>query len=108
MGKQEWMVILPDKPDALASRMEIRPQHLAAIKPHISSGLLVLGGASLDEPLQEGQPPKINGSVLMAEADTKEEVMELVKSDVYYTKGVWDVEKIQIFPFKSAVREALK
>jgi len=107
MGKQEWMVILPDKQGALDARMKVRNQHLENIKPHVESGLVVLGGASLDEPLQEGQPPKINGSVMMAEADTADEVWKWVRNDIYYTTGVWDTEKIQVFPFKSAVRKAL-
>ena len=30
----------------------------------------------------------------MAVADSKEEVMELIKKDIYYTSGVWDLEKV--------------
>ncbi|KAI7379814.1 hypothetical protein KC336_g19110, partial [Hortaea werneckii] len=56
---------------------------------------------------KEGEPPKINGSVMLAVADTKEEVMKNVKEDVYFKSGVWDESKIQIFPFKSAIREQL-
>jgi hypothetical protein len=69
---------------------------LANLKPNVENGLIAVGGASLDEPLQEGQPAKINGSVLIAEADTVDEVWKAVKSDVYYTSGVWDVEKVRI------------
>lgn len=77
----------------------------------------------LDEPIKEGQGPKINGSIMMAIAETKEEVLEKLKKDVY-AKDVWDFEKVgqqgqdqvskadnvlqvQIFPFKSAIRKAL-
>ncbi|KAI7254085.1 hypothetical protein KC343_g3805 [Hortaea werneckii] len=105
--KQEWMVILPDAAGKLSKRMEVRPDHLNNLKPHVDSGLWVFGGASLDEPIKEGEPPKINGSVMLAVADTKEEVMKSVKEDVYFTSGVWDESKIQIFPFKSAIREQL-
>ncbi|EME44769.1 hypothetical protein DOTSEDRAFT_44888 [Dothistroma septosporum NZE10] len=107
MGKQEWMVILPDVPGKLEERMKVRPQHLEAIGPRVQAGQIVLGGASLDEPVKEGSPIKINGSVLMAEADTEEEVRKIVESDIYYKSGVWDAAKIQIFPFKSAVRKGL-
>lgn len=55
----------------------------------------MLGGATLDEPLQEGQGPKINGSVMMAVADSQEEVLEKLKKDKYWTEGVWDVEKVR-------------
>ena len=48
----------------------------------------------LEEPIKEGVPPKMKGSVLMCVADTEEEVWERVKKDVYYEKGVWDKEKV--------------
>ncbi|KAH0358622.1 hypothetical protein KCU89_g19500, partial [Aureobasidium melanogenum] len=56
---------------------------------------------------KEGSPLKINGSVMMAVASSKEEVLEKIKKDVYAGQGVWDMDKIQIFPFKSAIRSAL-
>ena len=68
--------------------------HLNNLKPHVDSGLWVFGGASLDEPIKEGEPPKINGSVMLAVADTKEEVMKSVKEDVYFKSGVWDESKV--------------
>jgi hypothetical protein len=84
----------------------------------------------LEDTPKEGSPLKINGSVMMAVASSKEEVMEKLRSDVYADKGVWDMDKvsflmirfkrkrvkvrvlmceeqIQIFPFKSAIRSAL-
>jgi hypothetical protein len=48
----------------------------------------------LEEPIKEGVPPKMKGSVLMCVADTEEEVLERVKRDVYYTGNVWDKEKV--------------
>jgi hypothetical protein len=45
----------------------------------------------------EGSALKISGSVMMAQAATKEEVMEKLKQDVY-ADGVWDFEKTQIIP----------
>lgn len=48
----------------------------------------------LEEPIKEGVPPKMTGSVLMCVADSREEVMERVKKDVYYTSDVWDKEKV--------------
>ena len=48
----------------------------------------------LEEPIREGVPPKMKGSVLMCVADTEEEVLERVKRDVYYETGVWDKEKV--------------
>ena len=53
-----------------------------------------MGGASLDEPWKEGEGPKINGSVMMVEADTREEVERVIKEDIYYKEGVWDSSKV--------------
>lgn len=50
----------------------------------------------LEEPIKEGVPPKMKGSVLMCVADTEEEVLERVRKDVYYTSDVWDKEKVSL------------
>lgn len=57
-----------------------------------------MGGATLDEELKDGEGPKINGSVMMACAESKEEVLAALKEDVYSTSGVWDWEKVRIYP----------
>ena len=54
----------------------------------------MLGGASLDEPLQEGAGPKANGSYMLVVAASEGEVWDLIKSDIYYTTGVWDADKV--------------
>lgn len=61
----------------------------------------------LAEPFKEGETPKMTGSCMLIAAKTKEEVIERLKRDVYVTGQVWDWEKVQIHPFKSAVRKAL-
>jgi hypothetical protein len=71
--------------------------HIKHTGPDVESGLIVLGGAMLEEPIREGVPPKMKGSVLMCVADTEEEVMERVRRDVYYEAGVWDKEKVSSF-----------
>jgi hypothetical protein len=63
----------------------------------------------LEEPIKEGDsgPPKMKGSAMLIGARTKEEVLERVKKDVYAGEGVWDVDAVQVIPFRSAVRKAL-
>jgi hypothetical protein len=39
---------------------------------------------------------------MIAHDATKEEVLAEIKKDIYATTGVWDLEKIQIYPFKAA------
>lgn len=67
----------------------------------------MLGGASLESPIKEGEGMKSNGSALIVVADTKEEAVEVVTSDIYAKSGVWNTDAMTIFPFKSAVRQAL-
>ena len=69
----------------------------------------VFVGAMLEEPIKEGDtgPPKMKGSACLIGAKTREEVVERLKQDVYVKEGVWNLEDMQIIPFKSAVRKAL-
>lgn len=54
-----------------------------------------MGGATLAEPAVEGKPINITGSAMLYSADTKEEVMKWVESDIYYTSDVWDKSKVR-------------
>lgn len=61
-----------------------------------SAGLTILGGVFSEVP--QGTDPKnwaFCGSTLNVLADTREEVVELLKNDVYASSGVWDVEKVR-------------
>lgn len=51
----------------------------------------------LEDVPKEGSPLKITGSVMMAVASSKEEVMEKIKSDIYADKGVWDMDKVSFY-----------
>jgi len=50
-------------------------------------------GALLDEVPAEGDALKIQGSAMVALASSKEEVLELLKKDVYAQNEVWDFSK---------------
>ncbi|KAH0602428.1 uncharacterized protein H6S33_008767 [Morchella sextelata] len=102
--KIEWLCIMPDQPDALARRVEIRPKHFAGLQALIDSGFINFGGAYLNEPEQPDTPLAFRGSVLTCLAATREEVEETLRKDPYTTGEVWDWTKAQIYPFKCAVR----
>lgn len=51
----------------------------------------------MSEVPKEGETPKILGSVMLAYAASKEEVMEDLKSDVYSENEVWDWSKVSSF-----------
>lgn len=53
----------------------------------------------LEEPIREGVPPKMKGSVLMCVAESEEKVWERVRKDVYWEGGVWDREKVSFLFF---------
>lgn len=55
-------------------------------------------GAILEEPLKEREGPKIKGSVMLAVAESKEEVLNALQEDIYSSSGVWDWENVQIYP----------
>ncbi|OCK81812.1 hypothetical protein K432DRAFT_391844 [Lepidopterella palustris CBS 459.81] len=102
----EWLIIAPDFPDSLQKRLNVRQTHLENLQKDPESFWL-WGGAFLDEPSKEGETPKMKGSAMLVWANSKEEVLKRLKNDVYVTGEVWDFEKLQIFPFKSALRKAL-
>jgi uncharacterized protein YciI len=80
-------------------------KHLEGIKPLHNENRIIFGGAMFSHPPKEGEDPlPMVGSALLAYAETKEEVLEIIKRDIYNTSGVWDLSKIQIWPFKSALR----
>ena len=105
--KQEYIVILPDKPHSLQKRLEVRPDHLKAMKPKVESGLFTFGGSYFDEHPSSGETPDMKGSVMLAQAGSREEVMELLQNDIYSTSGVWDLSKVQIHAFRSALRRGM-
>ena len=72
----------------------------------VESGFWKLGGALLDEELKDGETPKINGSVLLAWAESKDEVLAALKEDIYSTSAVWNWEKVTIHPVRFLVLSA--
>ncbi|KAH8592715.1 hypothetical protein B0O99DRAFT_516917 [Bisporella sp. PMI_857] len=107
-GKFEWLVIIPDHGGVLDKRMAVRPKHFDGLQAGLDSGFWKMGGAILEEVPKEDGKLKIEGSAMVASASSKEEVIELLKKDVYAVSGVWDFSKIQIWPFKCAIREPLE
>jgi hypothetical protein len=55
-------------------------------------------GAILESHPAEGENPAFKGSMLITLAESVEEVKEIISKDIYYSSGVWDLEKAQIMP----------
>ncbi|KAK5992205.1 hypothetical protein PT974_05606 [Cladobotryum mycophilum] len=104
--KHEFLVVVPDKPGVKDLRLEVRPKHFEGLKPGLESGNWKMGGGLLKD-LPSGDDPSgwdFYGSTFVVLAESKEEIIEIMKKDIYSTSGVWDVEKAQILPFKKAFR----
>ncbi|KAI6251675.1 hypothetical protein MCOR07_008742 [Pyricularia oryzae] len=73
----------------------------------VESGEWKMGGALLDEVPKDDDPAslKMSGSTLVAVASSREEIMEVLKADPYAKEGVWDLDKVQMWPFKCAFRK---
>ncbi|OAA39413.1 Dimeric alpha-beta barrel [Metarhizium rileyi] len=103
---REFLVILPDKPGVRQKRLEVRPTHFQNMKPHVESGNWKMGGALLNEVPADDTAANFDffGSTVVCKGVSKEAVLEELKKDIYATSGVWDVDKIQIYPFICAFR----
>lgn len=53
-------------------------------------------GAILNEVPKDDQPSSLDfaGSTVIAVAESKEEILEILKNDVYVKEGVWDLSKV--------------
>ena len=94
----EWNVIVYDKPGA--DRSSSRSQHFAEIPAKVNAGTVISGGAVY----QDEQKTKFAGSAFHLRANSREEVIEFLKSDIYYKLGVWDINSVIANPFGCAVR----
>ncbi|KAH7025925.1 uncharacterized protein B0I36DRAFT_365566 [Microdochium trichocladiopsis] len=106
-GKYEWLVVVPDKPGMKAKRLEVRPQHFAGLKVHTDSGAFKTGGAYFHTKPEDGSDPSewdFAGSTIVIEAASRDEIVDILKGDIYATSGVWDVDNAQILPAKFAFR----
>ncbi|KAK1770889.1 hypothetical protein QBC33DRAFT_526064 [Phialemonium atrogriseum] len=104
--KYEWLVVVPDHPGMQQKRIEVRSQHLTNMKPFVESGQWKMGGAVLTEVPADDEPTslKFAGSTVVVIAESKEEIITMMKNDIYGKTGVWDIENAQMWPFKCAFR----
>lgn len=98
VARQEYLVIAQDiqEPETLERRRDARPAHLEVAEEAAKGGAILWGGAMLND----GKPI---GSALLLQADSIAEVRERLKNDPYIEGRVWDPQRIQIIPFKTAL-----
>jgi uncharacterized protein YciI len=106
-AKNEYLVIVPDHANALPKRLAVRPKHFEGLAPHIESGNVVFGGATLSRQPAEGETLDMNGSAMLIKAESEEAVRAWLANDAYSKGGVWNVDEAKIYPFRCSVRTAL-
>ncbi|RKP28978.1 hypothetical protein METBISCDRAFT_24652 [Metschnikowia bicuspidata] len=98
MAKIEWIVMIFDKPGA--DRTAVRPQHVADIPETVNSGVVTSAGAIY----KDVEKTQFAGSTFHLMAESKEEIAEILKKDIYYESGIWDIDSIVAYPLGIAVR----
>ncbi|KAJ7098289.1 hypothetical protein C8R44DRAFT_357732 [Mycena epipterygia] len=99
-----FCVYAPDKtdPGAFERRQSVRSKHFENAAKAINEGLIRVGGALLTPESLTGGEKQMVGSMMIYEAESLEVVRKIIESDIYYTSGVWDPERLVILPFVAA------
>jgi len=78
-------------PETLDKRLEVRPDHLAAMQKLKATGNFILGGAFLND---AGQ---MIGSALILQFSSDEEMELWKQNDPYTIAGVWNTIEVRSF-----------
>lgn len=100
---REYFVYIPDHHNAHEKRREFVKQHNQEAGPLVKAGRVPWFGSTLDHHGSEGEVPAEAGTVMVIKAENDDEVKEIIKKDIFVYEGVWDFEKLQIWPFLSKV-----
>lgn len=91
----QFVLVAHDRPDSLALRKQVRPDHLAyleSIKRNILFGGPMIG--------PEGNP---SGSMIVFEAADRATVDALIENDPYSKAGLFD--RVEVTGFRTVVRD---
>ncbi len=89
----QFVIIAKDhKEDGLARRLSVREDHIKLGDEMRESGKHIFGVATLDE------NQEMNGSVMVVEFESEEELEKWLATEPYVTGKVWD--QIEIIPCK--------
>lgn len=96
-----YLVHVPDLPNALSIRLAKNKEHNQDAIPLIKEGRVPFFGSTLSHHGAEGEQPAEDGTIMVLKAENEEAIRELIRRDVFTTEGVWDAEKMTIWPFLS-------
>lgn len=89
-----YVVALQDIPDNADIRTSLLDAHMAHIGQYLDR--IRLGG-----PLLHDAEDRVAGGILILEAESADEVMEIVRADPYFEAGLW--EDVRIHAFKAII-----
>lgn len=102
MARQEYLIQVPDFKNTTAQRLAAKKDHIVGATPLIESKQLSFFGVTLAEPsANDTANATIDGSVMVIEADSRDDVSKFLENDAYTKAGVWDVHNARITPFRS-------
>lgn len=96
----KWIAILYDTPGN--GRKTHNDDHWAGLPSILASGRVVSAGAVLRDPTTPGGEPEIAGSCIILRADNRADVHAFLSQDVFYQRGVWDLQRAVIHPYVQA------
>ncbi|KAJ3761815.1 hypothetical protein EV361DRAFT_792407 [Lentinula raphanica] len=95
----KFVLFAPDAKDS--GRSAVQKQHREAMAPFVQSGVVKVAGMTITPESIEYEDATVKpfGSCIIYEAESIDVVRKMVESDIYYTSGVWDREKLVLVPF---------
>jgi uncharacterized protein YciI len=87
----QYLVIAKDYQNALEKRLAVREQHLQRAKGAKKDGFILFGGATLSE------SNIMDGSMMVFEANSQDEVEAFLSQDPYVKGKVWESWTIKQF-----------
>ncbi|KAF5020408.1 hypothetical protein F66182_7570 [Fusarium sp. NRRL 66182] len=98
----ERLVILPDMPNVLARRVEIRPRHSPNFLRLHNEGYVSWAGPVFDQHVDADISKKpFKGSVMVINEGSWKGFMEKVGTDIYIKESIWDLKRTQFIPFRT-------
>ena len=97
-----WYVIIGrDRSDALARRLQARPEHLERLQTLRDQGRLLLAGPMPAIDAADPGPAGFVGSLIVAEFESLQAAQQWADADPYVAAGVY--ESVEIQPFKKVL-----
>ena len=89
--------VMIQSPETHAEPDWVSSQHFAGLDAAMATGMFKMGGAIMNDVPEGNDPNKWSfaGSTIVAIAESKEEIIEVLKKDIYTESGVWDIENVR-------------